>query len=79
MNGDINQTIQGIISLKNSGRNPQAIMQMIMQQNPQYQQMLTMLQNMAQGKNPKEFIMQLARQGGVSPQNMQAISQMFDN
>lgn len=77
MNGDINQTIQGIISLKNSGRNPQAIMQMIMQQNPQYQQMLTRLQNMAQGKNPKDFIMQLARQNGVNEQNLQALSNLF--
>lgn len=77
MNGDINQTIQGIISLKNSGRNPQAIMQMIMQQNPQYQQMLTRLQNMAQGKNPKDFIMQLARQNGVNEQNLQELARML--
>lgn len=77
MNGDINQTIQGIISLKNSGRNPQAIMQMIMQQNPQYQQMLTRLQNMAQGKNPKDFIMQLARQNGVNEQNLQELARIL--
>ena len=77
MNGDINQTIQGIISLKNSGRNPQAIMQMMMQQNPQIQQMLTRLQNMAQGKNPKDFIMQLARQNGVNEQNLQELARIL--
>lgn len=74
---DINQTLQGIFAMKNAGRNPQAILQMLMQQNPQAQQMLTQLQNMAQGRNPQEFFSQLARQSGVNEQNMQQIMQMF--
>lgn len=74
---DINQTLQGIFAMKNAGRNPQQLLQMLMQQNPQYQQMLTTLQNMAQGKNPQEFFSQLARQNGVNEQNMQQIMQMF--
>ena len=32
---------------------------------------------MANGRNPKEFIMQLARQNGVSPENMQGIMSLF--
>jgi hypothetical protein len=39
--------------------------------------MLTTLQNMAQGKNPKEFFTQLAKQNGVNEQNMNALMQMF--
>lgn len=74
---DINQTLQSIFAMKNAGRNPQAVMQMLMQQNPQAQQMLTQLQNMAQGRNMNEFIMQLANQNGVSQQNIQALQQMF--
>lgn len=74
---DINQTLQGIFAMKNAGRNPQAIMQMLIQKNPQTQQMLTQLQNMAGGRNPKEFVMQLARQNGVSEQNMAQLMQMF--
>ena len=74
---DINQTLQGIFAMKNAGRNPQAIMQMLMQQNPQTQQMLTQLQNMAQGKDPKEFFTQLAKQNGVNEQNMAQLMQMF--
>ena len=77
MQNDINATIQGLLSLKKQGRNPQAIMQMLIQKNPQYQQMMAQLQNMAQGRSPQEFIMQLARQNGVNEQNMQALSQMF--
>ena len=74
---DINQTLQGIFAMKNAGRNPQAIMQMLMQQNPQTQQMLTQLQNMSQGKDPKQFLAQLAKQSGVNEQNMAQLMQLF--
>lgn len=74
---DINSVIQNIIQLKNSGRTPQAILQMMMQSNPQMQQYMAILKNMSNGKSPQEFITQLAKQNGVNEQNMQAISQMF--
>lgn len=75
---DINTTIQNILNFRNSGGNPQQVMQMLMAQNPQAQEMMARLQNMAQGRNPQEFITQLARQNGVSPQNLQAILSMFN-
>ena len=74
---DVNQALQNIFQMKNAGRNPQQIMQMLIQRNPQYSQMLTQLQNMAQGKNPREFFAQLAKQSGVNEQNMAQIMQMF--
>lgn len=76
---DINQTLQGIFAMKNAGRNPQQIMQMLIQRNPQYSQMLTQIRNMSQGRNASEFIMQLARQNGVSEQNMAQLMQLFGN
>ena len=78
MNGyDVNQALNSVFQMKNAGRNPQQIMQMLIQQNPQIQQRLAILQNMAQGKNPQEFFSQLARQNGVNEQNMQQLMQMF--
>ena len=74
---DVNQALQSIFQMKNAGRNPQQIMQMLIQQNPQMQQNLAVLQNMARGKNPQEFFSQLAKQNGVSEQNMAQIMQMF--
>lgn len=74
---DINQALQSIFQMKNAGRNPQQIMQMLIQQNPQIQQRLQMLQNMANGKTPQEFFSQLARQNGVNEQNMAQLMQMF--
>ena len=74
---DVNQSLQSIFAMKNAGRNPQQILQILIQQNPQMQNALYTLQNMSQGKNPKEFFMQLARQNGVNEQNMAQLMAMF--
>lgn len=73
----LNQVIQGILQMKNMGKNPQMIMQMLMQRNPNYKQTMNTLQNMAQGRNPQEFLMQLAKQNGISQENMQGIMSLF--
>ena len=79
MNGgyDVNQALQYLFQMKNAGRNPQQIMQLLIQQNPQIQNTLATLQNMSQGKNPREFFSQLARQNGVNEQNMAQLMAMF--
>lgn len=79
MNNDINSRIQAIIQLKQKGLTPQSAMQMLMQRNPNYQIAMQQLQNMAQGRNMKDFVMQLARQNGVSQENLQAIQGLFGN
>lgn len=75
--GDINQRIERIIALYNSGGNPQQIMQNMMQQNPQMGQMQTQMQNMAQGRSPKEFILQMAKQNGVSEKNIEGLARIL--
>ena len=77
MANDINAVISQIMALKKQGKNPQAVMQMLFNQNPQYQQMATQLKNMAGGRNPQEFVMQMARQNGVSQENLQAMQELF--
>lgn len=74
---DVNQALQNVFQMRNAGRNPQQIMQMMMQQNPQLQQQIAMLQNMAKGKSPKDFFSQLAKQNGVNEQNMAQLMQFF--
>lgn len=76
---DVNQALQSLFQMRNAGQNPQAIMQMLIQRNPQYSQMLTQIRNMSQGRNPREFVMQLAKQNGVNEQNMAQLMQMFGN
>lgn len=74
---DVNQALQSIFQMKNAGRNPQQIMQMLIQRNPQVAQLMTQFRNMSNGQNPRDFLTQLARQNGVSEQNISNIQQMF--
>lgn len=74
---DVNQALQQLFQMKNAGQNPQMIMQMLIQKNPQYSQMLTQLQNMSRGRNTRDFVMQLARQNGVNEQNLAQLMHMF--
>ena len=77
MANDINAVISQIMALKKQGKNPQAVMQMLFNQNPQYQQMETQLKNMAGGRNMNEFVMQLARQNGVTEENLKGMQELF--
>ena len=77
MNNDINSRIQAIIQLKQKGLTPQSAMQVLMQRNPNYQIAMQRLTNMAQGRNMKDFVMQLAMQNGVNQENLQAIQSLF--
>lgn len=76
---DINQTIQALVNLHDRGRNPQELMQMFTQNNGvgQLNQMKAQMQNMAQGRSPKEFILQIARQNGASEQNIQQLARIL--
>ena len=77
MGNDINQTIENIIALYERGGSPQQIMQNMMQNNSQMGQFQTQLQNMAQGRSPRDFLLQLARQNGVSEKNLQGLSRIL--
>ena len=78
-NNNLNANLQAILAAKKQGKNPQAMLNYMLQQNPQMQQQLTQLKNMANGRNPKEFIMQMARQNGVEEATLAMLNQMFDN
>lgn len=77
MNNNINNVISQIMALKKQGMTPQAVAQMMFQQNPQLQMYQTQLKNMSNGKNPQEFVMQLARQNGVTEENLQGMQDLF--
>lgn len=79
VNNQLNSMLQNIAMAKKQGKSPQMIMNMMLQQNPQLQQTLTQLKNMSNGRNPKDFIMQMARQNGVEEATLSIISDMFNN
>lgn len=77
MMNDINEQISLVMSLKQRGFTPQQALEYLSRQNPHILESVATLKNMAQGKNPQEFFMQLATQNGVSQENIQALKQMF--
>jgi hypothetical protein len=75
----LNAVLQNIAIAKKQGKNPQMIMNMMLQQNPQMQQTLTQLKNMVGNRNPKDFFMQLAKQNGVEETTLAMLGEMFNN
>ena len=76
MNNNFN-TLQNIIAYANSGKNPQQLMQSLLQRNPQYSQTLTQLKNMANGMPMDKFVMQLARQRGLDQNTLSQIENLL--
>ena len=50
--------------------NPQQMFQNMLMQNPQMSSALSQIQNSTQGANPRDVAMQLARQRGMSEQEV---------
>lgn len=78
MANDVNALIRQITQLKSQGKSPQAVMQIVFGNNPQLQMYKNRMQNMANGRSPQEFLTQLARQNGVTEENMHNIKNMFN-
>ena len=74
---DLNQTIERIIALYDNGGNPQQVMQQMMGTGTPIGQMQNQLQNMAQGRTPKEFLLQMAKQNGVTEKNLQGLARIL--
>lgn len=80
MINNLNNSLQSIINLANSGKSPNEVINMLIQQNPNVKQGLTQLQNMAQGRSMKDFVMQLMKQNtGINPQMFDSLSRMMGN
>lgn len=69
--------IQQIAQLISSGRNPQQVLNQIVGNNPQMQQNLKQLQNMAGNMNPRDFAIQLAKQNGMSEQQLMDLARQL--
>jgi hypothetical protein len=54
-------------------QNPQQMFQNMLQQNPQMSSALSQIQNSTQGSNPRDVAMQLAKQRGMSEQQVMSM------
>lgn len=71
-----NTVIQSLMALKNKGKNPNQVLQLLLQRNPQARTALTQIRNMANGKSPQEFLTQLAKQQGLSQNDIDGIREL---
>lgn len=60
--------LQQFMQMMKSGGNPNQIMQMMVQQNPQAKEMLNTLNS--SGMSAKQFFMQMARNKGIDPSSI---------
>lgn len=62
-----------------SAKNPQALLQQVMQNNPQLQQVMTQLQNSGGGSmTPEQMARQLAKQNGISDEQLMKMYNQFN-
>ena len=81
-NGDINQRVEALLNLANSGGNPQSIMQQMMQKgfNANTQQLntaFTQMKNMAGGRSMPEFYIQILKQNGLNDKNAEGLARLL--
>ena len=81
-NGDINQRVEAILNLANSGGNPQTVMNQMMSRgfNSNTQQLNTafaQMKNMANGRSMPEFYIQMLKQNGLNEKNAEGLAKLL--
>lgn len=74
---DLNQRIEAIINLYDSGRNPNELLHSMLNNNSNFSQAQTQLKNMSNGMPMNQFLMQLAKQNGVTEKNLQGLARIL--
>lgn len=79
---DINQRVEAILNLANSGGNPQMMMQQMMSRgfNSNTQQLnnaFNQMKNMANGRSMPEFYIQMLKQNGLNDKNAEGLARLL--
>lgn len=74
---DINQTISRIIALYDSKGDPNKMMQQMLAKHPNINGMSTQFNNMTQGMDRKQAYLQIAKQRGVSEENIKGLARIM--
>ena len=68
-----------LINAFRNAKNPQALLQQVMNSNPQIQQIMTQLQNSGGGSmSPEQMARQLAKQNGISDEQLMQMYNQFN-
>ena len=74
---NINDYISNIRQLYLAGRDPNQIMQTVINNTPNIKQLNAQYNNLAQGRSRKDVILQMAKQQGVNEENLNWLAQML--
>lgn len=69
--------LDAFMRMSQGGVNPQMIAQQMLASNPELKQIMTQMQNMANGLSPREFAIQYAKQNGVSEEQLMQVARKF--
>lgn len=69
-NGSPNNRINMLMQMLSNGVTPQQIVQ----QNPQFSQIMTQMKNTFGNKSPRDIAMQLAKQQGIDPKQLDELA-----
>lgn len=59
-------------------QNPQQVLMQLMQRNPKYKQVLSQVQNSTNGANYKDIVLNVARQQGISENQVMGMFNMLN-
>lgn len=74
INNISNNPFNNMINFLNGGGNPQQIISMFFNKNPNMNKMMQQMQNMANGRSAKQFAMDLAKQQGLDINQMEELA-----
>lgn len=79
---DLNNRIEMILNMANSGGNPQVLMQQMMSngfntQTAQFDTAMAQMKNMAGGRSMPEFYIQILKQNGLNDKNAEGLSRLL--
>lgn len=79
---DLNNRIEMILNMANSGGNPQVLMQQMMSngfntQTAQFNTAMAQMKNMAGGRSMPEFYIQILKQNGLNDKNAEGLARLL--
>ena len=77
-NNQSNNPIEALNTFVNNGGNPQQMLQMMLQKNPNVNKMMTQLNNMRGSQSLEEFALQAAKQKGLDIEQIKNLAQRMN-
>lgn len=72
-----NSPFDPVVKFINSGGNPKQLVNQMINNNPQAKQAISMIEQKYKGMTPKQIAMEMAKDRGIDPNQINQIARMF--